>query len=123
LHSKFRKNANKSIKNAEFYADFKSVEKFFKMCKKIFICKNVKEIRTFSKFTHPPSNLFCGVSAQPMSTACAHEAHINVRNLTLDLTYENNLQSEKKSWSICVLTSKAFKIILLVAEERTFKFS
>jgi hypothetical protein len=63
LHSKFRKDANKSkknflpkfnmgIKNAEFHADFKSVENVFKNCTKKLFSKNMTEICTFSTFTH-----------------------------------------------------------------------
>jgi hypothetical protein len=41
-----------AIKNAEFHADFKSVEKVLKNVPKKFTSKTVTEIHTFSKFTH-----------------------------------------------------------------------
>jgi hypothetical protein len=41
----------KKVKNAEFHADFKSVEKVFKMHKKV-ISKNMTKICNFSTFTH-----------------------------------------------------------------------
>jgi hypothetical protein len=71
LHAKFRKNVNSAkkiclkkfkmgIKNAEFHADFKSVEKVLKkIYLKIVISKNVPEICSFSSFTHVRQACFC----------------------------------------------------------------
>jgi hypothetical protein len=40
------------IKNAEFHADFESVEKVLKKCNNKKVNKNVTEICTFFSFTH-----------------------------------------------------------------------
>jgi hypothetical protein len=49
---------NIDIKNTEFHADFKSVNKVSKNVPKKVISKNVKELRTFSTFTHVRQTCF-----------------------------------------------------------------
>ncbi len=63
LHSKFRKNANRSKKMSwkiqyRDYAAFKYLEKVLKKCTKKVISKNVTEIFTFSTFTHVRQTCF-----------------------------------------------------------------
>jgi len=70
MHSKLRKNANKSkkkfffknsgwvSKNAGFHADFKFVEKVLKKCTKKVISKDVTDIFTFSSFTYVRQTCF-----------------------------------------------------------------
>jgi hypothetical protein len=55
----FLKISRKASKNAEFHADFESVDNFFeKTHKKKVICKNVMEICTFFTFTHVRQSCF-----------------------------------------------------------------
>jgi hypothetical protein len=49
---------NMGIKNAEFHADFESVEKVLKKCTKKVISKNVTEICPFFTFTHVRQTFF-----------------------------------------------------------------
>ena len=52
----FLKKSKKVYKNAEFHADFRNVEKFYRHVLKKFINQNVSEIFHFSTFTENPKN-------------------------------------------------------------------